>query len=67
MLVRRGSGSWEQPAVRAYSDEAELQALIAESPQLVASDAGRSAIVLRELSLPAAGLLDVLVVLSAAS
>lgn len=62
MLVRRGSGSWEQPPVRAYTDEAELQTLIAESPQLVAADGDRSAVVLRELALPGAGSLDVLVV-----
>src|ERR687892_645073 len=61
VLVRRGSRSWEQPPVRAYADEAELQALILDSPQLVAGE-DSVAVVLRELALPAGGSLDVLIV-----
>lgn len=47
--------------MRAYADEAELQALIVDSPQLVTGE-DSVAVVLRELALPAAGSLDVLIV-----
>ena len=48
--------------MHAYVDEAELQALIVESPELVIADEDHAAVVLRELALPAAGSVDVLIV-----
>jgi hypothetical protein len=62
MLVRRGAGRWEQPPVQQYANEAELQALIAESPEVVGDIERRPVVTLRELALPDAGFLDVLVV-----
>ncbi len=60
MLVRRSDGSWQQPAVAAYENEGELQALVAQSPELVG--AGSAVVALREFALSEAGSLDVLLV-----
>ncbi len=60
MLIRRSGGEWEEPPVRSYEDERELQSLIAESPELVGAD--QAVVALREFSLPSAGSLDVLLV-----
>lgn len=62
MLVRRPNGGWEHPPVSAYSSEAELQALIAGSPELISGLEPSAAVALRELAIPDAGSLDVLVV-----
>lgn len=59
MLVRRSEGSWQQPPVAAYENEGELQALVAQSPELVGAG---SAVALREFALSEAGSLDVLLV-----
>lgn len=48
--------------MRAYANEAELQALIEESPELLGDLEDRPGVVVRECSLPDAGLLDVLIV-----
>lgn len=60
MLVRRSEGSWQQPPVAAYENEGELQALVAQSPELVG--AGSAVVALREFALSEAGSLDVLLV-----
>lgn len=62
MLVRRAGGPWEQPPVQAYANEAELQTLIAASPELVAELDGVACVTVTELSIPAAGYLDVVLV-----
>lgn len=62
MLVRRGNGAWEHPPVRAYAEEAELQALVAESPELVSGLEQGPWVAVREVALPDAGFLDVLIV-----
>lgn len=60
MLIRRTGGGWEPPDVMSYENEAELQALVSESPGLVG--ASQSVVALREFALPNAGSLDVLLV-----
>jgi hypothetical protein len=60
MLIRKPGGSWQPPGVTSYENEAELQALVTESPHLVGAAA--SVVALREFALPQAGYLDVLLV-----
>jgi hypothetical protein len=60
VLVRKPGGRWEPPGVDSYENERELQQLVADSPQLVAST--EAVVALREFSLPAAGTLDVLII-----
>lgn len=48
--------------MRAYANEAELQALIAESPELVSDLKHRPGVAIRERALPDAGYRDVLIV-----
>lgn len=62
ILMRHGSsGPWREPSTTAYGNEAELQHLIAESPQLLPG-VGELAIAVRELAVAAAGFADVVVV-----
>lgn len=56
MLIRRRGEEWRSPEVTEYTDEKALQALIAESPELLGSG-GRAAVV-RELTVPQVGSLD---------
>jgi hypothetical protein len=60
VLIRRSGGDWQPPSVTSYENEAELQALVSESPHLVG--ASTSVVALREFALPGAGYLDVLLV-----
>ena len=60
MLIRRRGGDWEPPEVDSYANEAELQRLVSESPQLVGATV--PVVALRELPLRDAGNLDVLLV-----
>ena len=60
MLIRRPGGDWEPPKVDSYANEAELQQLVSESPQLVGATVPM--VSLRELPLRDAGNLDVLLV-----
>jgi hypothetical protein len=60
VLIRRTGGAWEPPSVTAYENEAELQALVVESPGLVGASA--SVVALPEFALPNAGSLDVLLI-----
>lgn len=60
MLIRRSGGVWEPPGVTSYENEGELQALVAESPELVG--VSTSVVALREFALPNAGYLDVLLI-----
>jgi hypothetical protein len=60
VLIRRTGGAWEPPSVRSYKNEAELQALVVESPGLVGASA--SVVALPEFALPDAGYLDVLLI-----
>jgi hypothetical protein len=48
--------------VQAYANEAELQELIAQSPELVSDLDERPGVAVRELSVPDAGYLDVLII-----
>lgn len=57
MLIRREGEPWRSPAVRSYTDETALQALVAGSPNLVATGGGVA--VVRELSVPGIGFLDI--------
>jgi hypothetical protein len=60
VLIRRAGGGWEPPGVTSYENEAELQDLVAGSPELVGAPA--ALVALREFALPNAGSLDVLLV-----
>jgi hypothetical protein len=60
VLIRRSGGEWEPPSVTSYENEAELQALVVESPGLVGASA--SVVALPEFALPNAGSLDVLLI-----
>jgi hypothetical protein len=60
VLIRRSGGGWEPPSVTSYENEAELQNLVRESPELVGASA--AVVALREFALPNAGYLDVLLV-----
>jgi hypothetical protein len=60
VLIRRSGGDWQPPGVTSYENEAELQALVSESPHLVG--ASTSVVALREFALPGAGYLDVLLI-----
>lgn len=60
MLIRKSGGAWKPPGVTSYENEAELQRLVVESPELVGASA--SVVALPEFSLPNAGYVDVLLV-----
>jgi hypothetical protein len=60
VLIRRSGGGWEPPSVTSYENEAELQDLVRESPELVGASA--AVVALREFALPNAGYLDVLLI-----
>ena len=54
MLIRGpGDSAWRAPAVTAYEDEAAIQALLAQSPELMPGAAGKRFAVARELTLDA--------------
>ena len=54
MLIRRtGDTTWRAPAVTAYEDEAAIQALLAQSPELMPGAAGKRFAVAREVTLDA--------------
>jgi hypothetical protein len=53
VLIRRSGGGWEPPGVTSYENEAELQDLVRESPELVGASA--AVVALREFALPNAG------------
>jgi hypothetical protein len=57
MLIRHAGQQWHVPKVGQYPDEAALQLLLAESPELLGS-ADRRAVV-RELEVPGIGSLDI--------
>jgi hypothetical protein len=63
VLIRRsGEGKFSAPQVSAYGNEAQLQALIAETPELLPGvDGGPPVVVMREFPLPV-GRVDVVVV-----
>lgn len=64
MLIRRpGEGAWRAPDVTAYEDEAAIQALLAQSPELMPGAAGKRFAVAREVALDA-GYVDLLGVTS---
>ena len=62
MLIRQPGERWRVPATTHYTDEAALQALLAESPELLPDVPSDGVLVARELSIPGAGYLDVAVV-----
>jgi len=62
MLVRKLGGAWEEPPVRAFDNEAALQQLLADAPQLVADLTSMAAVTIREIDVPSMGFLDVLVI-----
>ena len=52
MLIRQqGKGAWHAPSTTVYTDEAELQALIAETPALLPGVGDGPAAVAREVAL----------------
>src|SRR4051794_12796885 len=63
MLIRQhGQGDWHEPRTTVYTDEAELQALIAETPGLLPGVGDGPAAVATEVALADTGYADVLVV-----
>lgn len=62
MLIRQHGGQWHSPSTTAYTNEAELQALIAETPTLLPGIDSARAAAAREVAVGAAGSVDVLVV-----
>jgi hypothetical protein len=63
MLIREsGRGRWHAPSTTAYTDEAELQSLIAETPAVLPGVGDGPAAVAREVAVGSAGFVDVLVV-----
>jgi len=65
MLIRRKDPprqSWRSPEIDTYDDEAALQALLAESPRLLGL--GNDVAVVRELTVPGIGSLDIAAVSS---
>src|SRR4051794_35475938 len=62
MLIRPlGSGTWRSPDVTRYPDEDAIQALLAQSPELVPGIGSTRLAVAREVSL-SAGYVDLVVV-----
>lgn len=59
VLIRRGNG-WERASLRNYDDEATLQAMLAENPELIPGCTG--SLVAREFTISGVGLLDLLCV-----
>lgn len=61
VLVRHAGSPWHAPAVSAYRDEAHLEALLADQPELLPG-VGQGAVAVRQLYVPATGPLDVIAV-----
>jgi hypothetical protein len=62
VLIRDAGGAWREPDSVRYEDEAAFQELLAESPHLLGLGGRPPAVSLRELSIPDAGYLDLLLV-----
>jgi hypothetical protein len=62
LIRRQGEGAWREPAATAYTDEAELQRLIEESPTVLPGVNALPAAVATEVNLGSAGFVDVVVV-----
>ena len=61
VLIRRsGEEKWRAPKVTSYTDEAALQALVAESPDLLGSS--ESLAVITEMTVPGVGSVDLVAV-----
>jgi integrase len=63
LLIRSpDSSTWHAPETTAYTNEAELQSLIADSPSLLPGVGHDSAAVAREVTVPGVGAADLIVV-----
>ncbi len=60
MIRRSGEEKWRAPKVTSYTDEAALQALVAESPDLLGSS--ESLAVITEMTVPGVGSVDLVAV-----
>ena len=58
MFIRRGNETWQRPPVQWYANEAEVQTLVADSPEVVGAAA--AVVALREFNLAPAGAVNVL-------
>jgi hypothetical protein len=62
MLIRTTGGSWERPSVTSYTDEATLETMLLESPELLPGGDGSPLAVVSQLYVPDTGPLDLLAI-----
>ena len=62
MLIRTAGGTWERPAVTSYTNEATLETMLLESPELLPGGDGSPLAVVSQLYVPDTGPLDLLAV-----
>jgi hypothetical protein len=62
MLIRHSGGGWESPAVTSYDDEAALETLLLESPDLLPGGDGAPLAVVSQLYVPQTGPVDLFAV-----
>jgi hypothetical protein len=55
MLIRHSGKGWESPAVTSYDDEAALETLLLESPDLLPGGDGAPLAVVSQLYVPQTG------------
>lgn len=59
LIKHSNDPDWKTPATSSYADESALQALIARSPHLLPGVSGQPLAVVRELSIPNTGRIDI--------
>lgn len=62
MLIRTSGGSWERPTVTSYTDEAALETLLLDSPELLPGGDGSPLAVVNQLYVPDTGPMDLFAV-----
>ncbi|SFE52474.1 hypothetical protein [Blastococcus tunisiensis] len=62
MLIRTPGGSWERPTVTSYTDEAALETMLLDSPELLPGGDGSPLAVVSQLYVPGTGPMDLFAV-----